>query len=72
MRLATPYYAAEYNVRQRELDPTIRNNIRVTYYESGHMAYLNQSSAKQLKVDIARFIASTERLSGEGTNQATR
>jgi len=30
------------------------------YYKSGHMAYLNQESATQLKNDIAQFIASTE------------
>jgi len=56
LRLATPYYAAEYNVRQRELDPTIRNNIRVTYYESGHMVYLFKPALKKLKSDFNSFL----------------
>jgi hypothetical protein len=34
--------------------------VEWTYYESGHMAYLNQSSAKKLKADMAHFIASTK------------
>ncbi len=54
--LATPYYAAEYNVRQMELDPTIRNNIRVTYYESGHMVYLFKPALEKLKGDFNSFL----------------
>jgi carboxypeptidase C (cathepsin A) len=38
--------------------------VQFKYYESGHMAYLNQPSAKQLKADIAKFIAATEHLTG--------
>jgi carboxypeptidase C (cathepsin A) len=30
--------------------------VKFSYYESGHMAYLNQTSARQLKSDIAAFI----------------
>jgi carboxypeptidase C (cathepsin A) len=33
--------------------------VEFKYYESGHMAYLNQTSAKQLKNDITAFIRST-------------
>jgi carboxypeptidase C (cathepsin A) len=69
---ATPFANAEYTFTHLGFDKTYTDRVQFKYYESGHMAYLNQSSAKQLKVDIARFIASTERLSGEGTNQATR
>jgi carboxypeptidase C (cathepsin A) len=35
--------------------------VKFDYYESGHMAYLNQTSSKQLKQNIATFIESTER-----------
>ena len=39
-------------------DQTYRDRVKFDYYESGHMAYLNQASAKQLKADIASFITS--------------
>jgi carboxypeptidase C (cathepsin A) len=35
--------------------------VQFKYYESGHMAYLNQTSAKQLRADIASFVESTQR-----------
>jgi len=54
--LATPYYAAEYNVRQMELDPTIRSNIRVTYCESGHMVYLFKPALEELKGGFNSFL----------------
>lgn len=37
-----------------------RDRVDFKYYESGHMAYLNQVSARQLKKDIADFIGSTK------------
>ena len=57
---ATPFANAEYTFNHLGFDQTYRDRVQFSYYESGHMAYLNQASAKQLKADIARFIASTE------------
>ena len=33
-------------------------NIRYTYYEAGHMMYIDPASARQLKADLAAFYAS--------------
>jgi carboxypeptidase C (cathepsin A) len=54
--LATPYFAAQYNVNQMELDPTIRDNIRLTYYESGHMVYIYKPALEKLKADFITFV----------------
>ncbi|HEY3933380.1 MAG TPA: hypothetical protein VGL65_02050 [Gemmatimonadales bacterium] len=57
---ATPFANAEYSFNHLGFDKTYSERVEFKYYESGHMAYLNQVSAKQLKADIATFIASTE------------
>ncbi|MGH7651650.1 MAG: S10 family peptidase [Gemmatimonadaceae bacterium] len=58
--MATPFANAEYTFRHLGYDQTYKDRVEFKYYKSGHMAYLNQESAGQLKADIARFIASTE------------
>jgi len=57
---ATPFANAEYTFTHLGFDQTYKDRVQFKYYESGHMAYLNQASAKQLKSDIASFIASTQ------------
>ena len=57
--MATPFANAEYTFNHLGYDQTYRDRVEFKYYESGHMAYLNQSSAKQLKQDIASFIQAT-------------
>jgi carboxypeptidase C (cathepsin A) len=54
--MATPFANAEYTFNHLGYDPTYRDRAEFHYYESGHMAYLNQPSARQLKADIARFV----------------
>jgi carboxypeptidase C (cathepsin A) len=56
---ATPFANAEYTFSHLGFDQTYRDRVQFKYYESGHMAYLNQTSAKQLKDDITSFITST-------------
>jgi carboxypeptidase C (cathepsin A) len=56
---ATPFANAEYTFTHLGFDQTYKDRVEFKYYESGHMAYLNQASAKQLKADIAAFIAAT-------------
>jgi carboxypeptidase C (cathepsin A) len=58
--MATPFANAEYTFTHLGFDQTYRDRVSFKYYESGHMAYLNQASAKQLKSDIVKFISSTE------------
>jgi len=59
--MATPFANAEYTFRHLGFDDTYKDRVQFSYFESGHMAYLNQSSATKLKQDIADFIASTKR-----------
>jgi carboxypeptidase C (cathepsin A) len=66
--MATPFANAEYTFNHLGFDETYKDRVKFTYYESGHMAYLNQSSARQLKSDIAKFIESTVH---GGTSTAT-
>ncbi len=54
--LATPYFAAQYCVNSMELDPAIRDNIRLTYYESGHMVYIYRPALEKLKSDFVSFL----------------
>jgi carboxypeptidase C (cathepsin A) len=55
--LATPFFATEYDLSHMELEPQLRGNIHFGYYPSGHMIYLNVDALKQLKEDLANFIA---------------
>jgi len=59
--MATPFGNAEYGFTHLGYDTTYTNRVKLDYYESGHMAYLNQASSKQLKQNIANFIESTEK-----------
>jgi carboxypeptidase C (cathepsin A) len=54
--LATPFFATEYTVNQMYLDPSLRKNITMTYYESGHMMYIHMPSLVQFKKDFVGFI----------------
>jgi carboxypeptidase C (cathepsin A) len=37
------------------LDPTLRGNLQLLYYPSGHMIYLNTEALTQLKHDLTGF-----------------
>jgi carboxypeptidase C (cathepsin A) len=54
--LATPYFAAEKVIDQMNLDQTVRNNVLLTSYESGHMLYIDKTSREQFKNDFDAFI----------------
>ncbi|MFL6530344.1 MAG: S10 family peptidase, partial [Chthoniobacterales bacterium] len=54
--LATPYYAAEHTLHGMQLDPTIRDNMRITFYEAGHMIYINHPSLLQFRKDAGDFM----------------
>jgi len=58
--LATPYFAAEYDLGHMALEPRIAANIRYTYYPAGHMMYIDPASARKLKADLAAFYASAQ------------
>ncbi|HXF42104.1 MAG TPA: hypothetical protein VNK26_00045 [Pyrinomonadaceae bacterium] len=54
--MATPYFATEYTVSAMNLDPQIRKNIVLGYYEAGHMMYIERKSLKKLHDDVSSFI----------------
>jgi carboxypeptidase C (cathepsin A) len=54
--MATPYFAAEYTISAMNLEPVLRKNISVSYYEAGHMMYIEKTSLQKLKNDAAMFI----------------
>ena len=56
--LATPYFAAEHVVQQMHLDPAIRNNIALTYYNAGHMIYVQKQSREKFHQDFEGFLSS--------------
>ena len=54
--LATPYFATQYTLRHMGLDASLRGNVTTTYYEAGHMMYIDRGSLAQLKRDAAGFV----------------
>jgi carboxypeptidase C (cathepsin A) len=54
--LGTPYFATEYTFDHLGLDESLRKNIRMSYYDAGHMMYVHLPSLKQMKKDISKFI----------------
>jgi len=54
--LATPHFATEYTFNHLGLDPSLRDNISMEYYEAGHMMYIHLPSLEKLKQDLAAFI----------------
>ncbi|MEO8650337.1 MAG: peptidase S10 [Acidobacteriota bacterium] len=59
--MATPFYGAEYTVSAMNLDPALRKNISFSYYEAGHMMYIEKNSLKKLKDDVSAFISGAMR-----------
>ncbi|WP_091538233.1 S10 family peptidase [Thermoflexibacter ruber] len=54
--LATPYFATDYTMNHLFLDKSLRNNIKMTYYEAGHMMYIHKPSLIKMKDDVSSFM----------------
>lgn len=54
--MATPYFAAQYTLSHITLDPTLRRNFSVGYYEAGHMMYIEETSLSRLRADVGKFM----------------
>jgi len=54
--LATPLFATEYMISHMNVDGKLRGNIEMTYYESGHMFYLDVDCLAAFKADVDRFL----------------
>ena len=57
--LATPYFAAVYELRHLAIPSDIAGNIDVKLYASGHMVYANESALAALQANVAEFIRRT-------------
>lgn len=54
--LATPFFEAEYTMDHLGLSEKVRKNIRLDYYEAGHMMYLHEQDLAKMKANVASFI----------------
>jgi carboxypeptidase C (cathepsin A) len=57
--LATPYFAAEYELRQLPIQDSLQGNIEMHFYTSGHMVYAHEPDLKALHANVAAFIERT-------------
>ncbi len=57
--LATPYFATQYTFNHMQLDPSLRSNLSMGYFEAGHMMYIHIPSLEKLKGELAGFIDSS-------------
>lgn len=54
--LAVPPDSALYSIAHLPIPGSLRKNIAVEYYESGHMMYMHQPDAEKLRRDLVKFI----------------
>jgi carboxypeptidase C (cathepsin A) len=58
--LTTPYFDAIYEVNHLGLQPDLRGNIEMHFYETGHMVYVREPGLKALHANVAAFIDKTK------------
>jgi carboxypeptidase C (cathepsin A) len=54
--LATPFFATEFTMEHLGLPPELQKNVRLDYYNAGHMMYLHDQDRVTLHNQIAAFI----------------
>ena len=64
--LATPYYAAVYQMRQLPMVARLQRNIDYRFYHTGHMIYVRPRSLAHLHANIVQFIRRTAYPAGSG------
>lgn len=55
--LGTPYSASDWSLAQLDITPELRSRVQHRYYDAGHMMYTRQADLKQLKADLAAWLA---------------
>src|SRR5450631_553390 len=63
--LATPYFAAVYELRQLPIQSALQSNIEMHFYTSGHMVYAHEPDLKALHANVAGFIEKTRNGAGK-------
>ena len=54
--LATPYYAAEYQISHMGLSVEGQKNVTIAYYPAGHMIYHVTPALEKLYGDVTGFV----------------
>ena len=54
--MATPFFATEFTFTHLGLPADLQKNIKLNYYDAGHMMYLQDSDRVSLKNHVADFI----------------
>ena len=57
--LATPFFAAKYEMYHLPIPQDLRQNIVYSWYQSGHMVYVHEDSLKELHDRVSAFIVSS-------------
>jgi carboxypeptidase C (cathepsin A) len=57
--LATPYFAALFELRQLPVQSALQRNIETHFYTSGHMVYAHEPDLRALHGNVATFIERT-------------
>jgi len=57
--LSTPFFAVEYFLSHLGIPDSIRPHVRIDYFESGHMIYVDPQAARKMTADIDTFIEQT-------------
>jgi carboxypeptidase C (cathepsin A) len=58
--LATPYFAAVFELHQLPMQASLQANIETHFYQSGHMVYAHEPALKELHANVAAFIDKTK------------
>ena len=56
--LGTPYSASDWSLAQLDAPADVLARVTHRYYDAGHMMYTRQADLRQLKTDLARWLAS--------------
>ncbi|HET9895977.1 MAG TPA: peptidase S10 [Streptosporangiaceae bacterium] len=54
--LATPYFAAEYDIAHLAIPAELAGNVEFAYYEAGHMMYVHEPSRLDQSARLAAFV----------------
>ena len=67
--VATPYNGIKHTISYMSLEPAIRKNVSFTYYEAGHMMYIEKKSREKLHKDVVAFINGAAKMEVVGSGQ---
>ena len=67
--VATPFNGIEHTFWHMNLEPAIRKNVSFTYYEAGHMMYIEKKSREKLHKDVSDFINSAAKVEAASSGQ---